>query len=159
MKKEEKKTEYESEFSPKRIVVAFDASVHSIRALNAAISISKKYRTEITVIHCVQYPVMNYGDGNVYYNWDKYYAIEKENITKASKALIDGAKKKRIKINLVFTESTTSVAESILVEAKKVKPDLIVMGSRGLGGFKSLLLGSVSNAVVAHSTVPVLIIK
>ena len=73
--------------------------------------------------------------------------------------MIKEARKQKVKIGIVYTEGTASVAESLLLESKKIKPDLIVMGSRGLGGFKSLLLGSVSNAVVTHSTIPVLIIK
>ncbi|MGC8562732.1 MAG: universal stress protein [Thermoplasmata archaeon] len=149
--------EDESEFAPKKIVVAFDASLHSIRALKAAISISEKYSSEITVIHCVEYPVVNYGE--VYYNWDEFYTADKRNINKASEPLMKDARKRKVKIEIVYTEGTTSVAESLLSESKKIKPDLIVMGSRGLGGFKSLLLGSVSSAVVTHSTVPVLIIK
>ena len=146
-----------SEFVPKKIVVAFDTSLHSIHALKAAISISEKYRSEITVIHCVEYPVVNYGE--VYYNWDEFYDADKRNVTKASEPLMKEARRRKVKIEIVYTEGTTSVAESLLLESKKIKPDMIVMGSPGLGGFKSLLLGSVSNAVVTHSTVPVLIIK
>ncbi len=147
----------EGEFIPKKIVVAFDASLHSIRALKAAISISEKYRSEITIVHCIEYPVVGYGE--VYYNWDEFYSADKRKVTKASEPLIKEARKRNVKIEVVYTEGTTSVAESLLLESKKIKPDLIVMGSRGLGGFKSLLLGSVSNAVVTHSTIPVLIIK
>lgn len=157
MRSNNNSSKLENEFLPRKIVVAFDASLHSIRALKAAISISEKYGSEITVIHCIEYPVVGYGE--VYYNWDEFYSADKRNVSKAAESLIKDARKRKVKIGIVYTEGTTSVAESLLLESKKIKPDLIVMGSRGLGGFKSLLLGSVSNAVVTHSTVPVLIIK
>jgi nucleotide-binding universal stress UspA family protein len=37
--------------------------------------------------------------------------------------------------------------------------DLIVVGSRGLTGFKRLMLGSISNAVAAKAPCPVLVVK
>ena len=50
-------------------------------------------------------------------------------------------------------------ARAILDAAKAKGTDLIVVGSRGLGGVKGLLLGSVSNAVVQNSKVPVMVVK
>jgi nucleotide-binding universal stress UspA family protein len=48
----------------------------------------------------------------------------------------------------------------IIIDIAKIKgADLIVVGSRGLGGVKGLLLGSVSNAVVQNSKVPVMVVK
>ncbi len=52
-----------------------------------------------------------------------------------------------------------SIGTAILDVAKREKPDLIILGSRGLSGFKGMLLGSVSNKVVQHATCPVLVIK
>ncbi|MEM0135443.1 MAG: universal stress protein [Thermoplasmatales archaeon] len=157
MKSNGNNAESKSDFIPKNIVVAFDASPHSVRALKVAISISEKYGSEITIIHCVEYPVVNYGE--IYYNWDEFYSADKRNVTKASEPMMKEARKRKVKIGLTITEATASVPESLLLESKKIKADLIVMGSRGLGGFKSLLLGSVSNAVVTHSSIPVLIVK
>jgi len=50
-------------------------------------------------------------------------------------------------------------AESIVKFASERKADLIIMGTRGIGGFKSLIIGSVAQKVVSYSKVPVLVIK
>jgi nucleotide-binding universal stress UspA family protein len=50
-----------------------------------------------------------------------------------------------------------SVAEAILEEGDALEAEVIVLGTRGLTGVKSLLLGSVSHAVAQHSDRPVLV--
>ena len=50
------------------------------------------------------------------------------------------------------------VAETILFEASELDVDAVVMGSRGLGGVKSLLLGSVSHAVLQRADRPVVVV-
>jgi nucleotide-binding universal stress UspA family protein len=51
-----------------------------------------------------------------------------------------------------------SIAATILSEADEIDAAAIVLGTRGLTGLKSLLLGSVSHAVVQHAHVPVLVV-
>lgn len=56
------------------------------------------------------------------------------------------------------TERNGSVASAILDAADELDAEAIVLGSRGLTGVKSLLLGSVSHAVVQHADRPVLVV-
>ena len=51
-----------------------------------------------------------------------------------------------------------TTADTILAEAEALDASAIVMGSRGLTGVKSLLLGSVSHAVMQHADRPVIVV-
>lgn len=53
---------------------------------------------------------------------------------------------------------TTTTARAILAEADRMQADAIVMGSRGLTGVKSLLLGSVSHEVIQHADRTVVVV-
>ncbi|AKG03507.1 universal stress protein UspA [Salimicrobium jeotgali] len=76
-----------------------------------------------------------------------------------------------IKVELEQEEDTSVVTQisygkeegnpgqKICAYAKEHDVDLVIVGSRGLGGVKKLLLGSVSNNVVQKCTKPVLVVK
>jgi nucleotide-binding universal stress UspA family protein len=55
-------------------------------------------------------------------------------------------------------QQRATTADSILAEAEAHDASAIVMGSRGLTGVKSLLLGSVSHAVIQHADRPVIVV-
>ena len=50
-------------------------------------------------------------------------------------------------------------AQQIVRVAEDIEASLIVMGSRGLGGIKRALIGSVSDSVVRHAHCPVLVVR
>ena len=58
-----------------------------------------------------------------------------------------------------MTTSSDLVAESIIKAVKKHKCDLIVMASHGRKGIKRILLGSETQHVLTHSSVPVLVLR
>ncbi len=51
-----------------------------------------------------------------------------------------------------------AIADEILVIAQELDADLVALGTRGRGGVKSMMLGSVSQAVVHHADRPVLVV-
>ncbi|MCY1551854.1 Universal stress protein family protein [compost metagenome] len=52
-----------------------------------------------------------------------------------------------------------NVAEQIAIAAKHLQCDTVVMGTRGLGSFTGMLLGSVATRVIHEVSVPVLLVK
>jgi nucleotide-binding universal stress UspA family protein len=52
-----------------------------------------------------------------------------------------------------------NAGDELAAYAKKKKLDLLVMGSHGYGAFKAVVLGSAATRVMAHSTVPVLLVR
>jgi nucleotide-binding universal stress UspA family protein len=63
-----------------------------------------------------------------------------------------------VKAKAVVTHSDL-VAESIMATARKHKCDLVVMASHGRRGLKRILLGSETQHVLTHSSLPVLVLR
>lgn len=66
-------------------------------------------------------------------------------------------RQKNINVNTMLKEGDP--AQTIIENASKENFDLVVMGSRGLGGLKKLMLGSVSNAVAQKVGSTAMIVK
>ena len=69
------------------------------------------------------------------------------------------AKQKNVKVKTDVVVGISSIVKEIVEYAHKNKIDMIVIGSRGLSGFKKMLLGSVASGVVTYSDCPVLVAK
>jgi len=69
----------------------------------------------------------------------------------------DGLKVKKIKTDVITTP--LSIVSTILQYAQKDDADLIVIGTRGITGFKKMLLGSVASGIVTYAHCPVLVIR
>ena len=76
------------------------------------------------------------------------------------KKILDHAKE--VVGDLPQTEYTLKIgdpAKMILTYSKESDADLIVMGSRGLGAIKQIIMGSVSQYLVTHAECPVLVVR
>jgi nucleotide-binding universal stress UspA family protein len=137
------------------IIVGIDGSVHSRRALEWAISEAAIRRTPLTVL-TVQQAIAGYW-GPVVYPQDPDFA---EQAAKVAQEETDGVLEKLDAGSRPPSVTVRAVvglpADEILTAAQDA--DMIVVGSRGAGGFKKLLMGSVSSQVTYHAHCPVVVI-
>jgi nucleotide-binding universal stress UspA family protein len=64
-----------------------------------------------------------------------------------------------VNIKTEIIESSISPADALVAYARKMKIDLLVVGTKGRSGMKKALLGSVASKVVTYSSCPVLVVK
>lgn len=140
----------------KHIMIPYDKSESAIRAFEYGIDLAGKYNASISVVTCVliQIPIEPYF-GTAYIETTK---LLKEDAIKSTSGLESKLKELKIQYKIDVLE-VTSITDALISYAESHNVDLIVMGSRGLGGFKKLLLGSVASGVSQHSKCPVLIVK
>lgn len=136
----------------KRILVPIDGSKTSFRALDEAIEVARACHATILGVHSIAFLPSEFMPAVVPY---KIYQ------KKEAGKFMENAKLRAAKHGVLFSYAITygSPVEQILAIAKKKKADLIVIGARGKGRVAELFLGSVSNAVLHKSSVPVLIVK
>jgi nucleotide-binding universal stress UspA family protein len=139
------------------LLVAFDGSSHAQRALAEAQDLAQVTAGRLTVMTVVPEPstwALSSGYGAAV-NLDELMAeIEREYQTMLDSALDTIADD--VPVNKILTRGPAG--PSIVAEASANDHDLIVMGSRGRGELRSLLLGSVSHHVLQASRVPVLVV-
>lgn len=154
----------------KRILVALDGSDNSTRASQAAIELAEKLKAELIIVHAIIPPALYYhteisSEGPVIEppTHEKEIDFYLEYSRRVGHDIIipteSEAKKHSITVKTDLLEAPGSVVETIVNQAAKENADLIIVGTRGLGGFKKLLLGSVSSGVVDHAHCPVLVIR
>lgn len=139
----------------KNILVPVDGSDNSYRALDAALLLSEKLGSNITVIHVMeQVPITHIGSEKLLNEFLESYKKENQEILSKCSEI---ATQTGLTINTFLLEGNP--ASEILNFSKKEKFDLLIMGRRGLGKFKELILGSISSKIVHHSPSAVLLIR
>ena len=139
-----------------RLLIAFDNSAHAERALTDAVELAQTINAELTVLTVApdtQDVVLGYAAPPADFN-DLRHQMEL-----GFHAILDAAVDtvpSDLPVKKVLRRG--DAARAIVDEARNGNHDLIVMGSRGRGDFRSLFLGSVSHSVLQSSSVPVLVV-
>ncbi len=136
----------------KKILVPLDGSKNSQRGLDEAIYIARQSQAMLFGLHVIPVYPRNFTDAIIPYQLFQ----EKE-----AKKFINLAKTKCAKQGVLFKGKIVYGSPVVEIShlAKNKKFDMIVIGSRGMGGIKEMFLGSVAKSLVHSSKVPVLVVK
>lgn len=152
-----------------KILVPLDGSEHSLKALERATEIAKKFSGKITLIHVYSVsiqPIMlpeptTLGSPSI----PILTGAEVSRIAEASRGfgnriLRDGEEKvkaEKVQVEKKLVEG--HAVEEIVRAATEGNFDLIVIGARGISHIREILLGSVTDGVIHHVHCPVLVVK
>lgn len=138
------------EVNVQRIVVGIDGSPGSQAALAWAVDEARLRGATLEPIRVWSWPIPYVGPGMA--------GLDPKLLEEGEQAILDealdAADTSGVEVEPVLVEGPA--AQRLLEQAKGA--DLLVVGSRGRGGFKGLLLGSVSQQVVHHARGPVVVI-
>ena len=143
-----------------KIVVAFDGSKDSVEAIKLAGLLASAYGSEVIVVHVFSFPTIGFSAASGVPIPD-YRELESAKQEAARAVLTKGvqlASDEGLKAKGELIQAP-SVVEAIVKFATDEKAGLIVVGTRGMTGFKKLILGSVSSGLVNHAPCPVLIAR
>ena len=145
----------------KRIAVAVDRSAASLRAVDLATDLARKYGAELvilTVIHEIARPDPALEEyARMEHISDPPEELEIESVRQSYSDVCDRVREAgidKVSVEVFMGEA----ADEILAFAETARPDMIAMGSRGHGRLAGLLLGSVAQKVTGLARCPVLVV-
>jgi nucleotide-binding universal stress UspA family protein len=138
-----------------RIVVGTDCSERSDRAVAFAFAEAEARGIGLTVVHAWRYPVSSSPGEMVFAVVNRTDLADMENDLVAKSFAEHREAHPGVPVQQVLAQGN---ATGVLVH-ESFGADLLVVGSRGHGGFAGLLLGSVSDAVIRHAGCPVAVVR
>lgn len=144
----------------KKILVPVDGSPTSGKGLQQAVKLAKAQNATLIVLHVVDENVVTQSALGGGYFIEGLLEGLLENGKKVLAKAVAEAKKQQVTVKPVLIEDIgLPVYEVIVSQAKKLKADVIVIGTHGRRGISRLLMGSDAEGVVRSATVPVLLVR
>jgi nucleotide-binding universal stress UspA family protein len=138
-----------------KFLVPVDGSENSFRALKAAIFLSKKIEANIMALHVIEKaPTVYIHPQKELENLLRNYRKQSEQILEKCEEIGNG---EGVEVKTALIEG--DVASKITQYGEKESFDMIIMGHRGSGRFKEMVLGSVSEKVLHQTKHSVLIVR
>ena len=142
------------------ILIPTDGSPISNKAAKAGVALASRLKARVTVYFAIEELQMIYAEGYAMdqITIDRIEEYGRERGQKHIDAVSKVAKRARVPFQMAITKALTP-SGGIVAAAKKYKCDAIFMASHGRGGLSRLIMGSVTNKVLSHSKVPVVVYR
>lgn len=144
-----------------RILVATDGAELSSKAVSSAIDLAALCGAELVAISVVPRYPQSYFEGGIALQPDEVQRVEKQ-WSEKGQSVVDAVKQAAATKGVntqAITVTSDVVSDALITAATKYQCDLIVMASHGRRGIKRLLLGSETQHVLTHASIPVLVLK
>lgn len=140
-----------------RILVPLDGSATSQRGLAEAIHFARGHATELVLMHVIEdFPTMSEFASSV--PPDEQRTLRRHAAQELLKPYVHLAEAAHLLVKTRIEFAGELLHELIIDTAVKTKCDLIILGTHGRHGVIRAVLGSVAEAVVRHSPLPVMLV-
>jgi nucleotide-binding universal stress UspA family protein len=148
---------------PTKILLATDGSKEATDAARTAVDLAEISSSELYIVHVWEpLPLLVSSYGSLAYTDSEAVQTMLEQAESQAREILDEQVERIKDMGGTVRESYLRQGhpdQEIVRLAEEIGAGLIVMGSRGLGGMRRVLMGSVSDSVVRHAHCPVLVIR
>jgi len=141
--------------SPEKILTAVDGGPQAEAVARMAANFATKMGSELHVVHVGFVPAMYHPEMRGYPSRVEAVRQETQQVLDEEVRRVEAAGTRGSRSHLRMGRPDVEILDL----AEELGAGLIVVGSRGLGGLRRTLLGSVSDSVVRHAHCPVLVVR
>jgi len=149
----------------KQVLIALDYDPTAQKVAEVGYSFAKTLNAEITLLHVINDPVLYYSKEynpiigfSGYLEAGRFQQESNEGIIAASQYFLDMTKRHLGDESIKTLVKDGDFADEILEAAKKLKIDVIVLGSHSKKWLENIVMGSVTEKVLHHTSIPLFIV-
>jgi len=148
-----------------KVLIALDYNPTAQKVAESGFAMAKTMKAEVTIMHVMSDPVYYSSTGydpimgySGFMNIAKMQKSSNDDLEKASKEFLEKTKRHLDDNTIKTLVGDGDCAEAIIKAAKHLHADVIVMGSHSHRWLENILMGSVTEKVLHHTSIPLFIV-